>query len=385
MGAIDPYMTKAGKRYRARYRRPDNSQTDKRGFKTKRDAELFLASVEVAKARGEFVDASASRITVGELGAPWLASRTHLKPSALEPLEIAWRLFVEPQWGARALASINHSDVQTWVSQMSTGHAKTAHQSPPGPRSATVVRRAHGVLASILDIAVKDRRISTNPARDIALPRKGKKARAYLTHEQVDIFAAAAGQHATFVRFLAYTGLRWGEAVGMRIRNIDTLRRRVTVRENATRVGGKIIVGTPKTHEERSVPYPAFLSEPIARLCEGKTPDMLLFGDGTNHMRTPTTRDGWFVVATRRAQAIDGTLPTLTPHDLRHTAASLAISAGANVKAVQRMLGHSSAAMTLDIYADLFDDDLEAVATALDDARQLSIVGKPWAGTAATG
>jgi len=56
----------------------------------------------------------------------------------------------------------------------------------------------------------------------------------------------------------------------------------------------------------------------------------------------------------------------LTPHDLRHTAASLAIAAGANVKAVQRMLGHASAAMTLDVYAGLFGDDLDAVGVALD-------------------
>jgi integrase len=64
--------------------------------------------------------------------------------------------------------------------------------------------------------------------------------------------------------------------------------------------------------------------------------------------------------------------PRVTPHDLRHTAASLAISAGANVKAVQRMLGHASAAMTLDTYADLFDDDLDAVSAALDDAAGAS-------------
>ena len=58
----------------------------------------------------------------------------------------------------------------------------------------------------------------------------------------------------------------------------------------------------------------------------------------------------------------------MTPHDLRHTAASLAISAGANVKGVQLMLGHKSAALTLDTYADLFPDDLEAVAEALNAA-----------------
>ena len=56
----------------------------------------------------------------------------------------------------------------------------------------------------------------------------------------------------------------------------------------------------------------------------------------------------------------------MTPHDLRHTAASLAIRAGANVKAVQRMLGHASAAMTLDVYAGLIPDDLDQVAAALD-------------------
>jgi integrase len=69
----------------------------------------------------------------------------------------------------------------------------------------------------------------------------------------------------------------------------------------------------------------------------------------------------------------------MTVHDLRHTAASLAVSAGANVKAVQRMLGHASAAMTLDTYADLFDDDLDLVSDALDAAAAKSDLGKVWA------
>ena len=83
---------------------------------------------------------------------------------------------------------------------------------------------------------------------------------------------------------------------------------------------------------------------------------------------------GWLA----KAVAESG-VPRTTPHDLRHTAASLAVGAGANVKAVQNMLGHASAAMTLDIYADLFDDDLEAVATALDQARSRESVGTAWA------
>lgn len=72
---------------------------------------------------------------------------------------------------------------------------------------------------------------------------------------------------------------------------------------------------------------------------------------------------------------MDPAFPGLSPHDLRHTAASLAISAGANVKAVQRMLGHVSAAMTLDVNGDLFEDDLDAVSERLDTARSESFVG----------
>ena len=72
--------------------------------------------------------------------------------------------------------------------------------------------------------------------------------------------------------------------------------------------------------------------------------------------------------------AVDAGLDGLTPHELRHTAASLALSAGANVKAVQRMLGHASASMTLDVYSGLFDDDLDGVAERLDVARSIAPV-----------
>jgi site-specific recombinase XerC len=116
----------------------------------------------------------------------------------------------------------------------------------------------------------------------------------------------------------------------------------------------------------------AFLLTYLARQCGGKGRDDLLFpgSDGT-HLRRPHPVSGWFA----KAVAASG-IPHATPHDLRHTAASLEVSAGANVKAVQKMLGHASAAMTLDVYADLFSDDLEAVATVLDAARSRESVPK---------
>jgi hypothetical protein len=111
----------------------------------------------------------------------------------------------------------------------------------------------------------------------------------------------------------------------------------------------------------------------LAFRIENVAPRSLLWaGPDGEHLRRPHPVSGWFARAVSNSK-----VPRTTPHDLRHTAASLAVSAGANVKAVHRMLGHASASMTLDIYADLFDDDLEAVATALHAAR--ASVGKKWA------
>ncbi len=380
MGTIEAYETTRGKRYRVRYRTPEHRQTDKRGFKTKRDADLFLATVEVSKATGEYIEPARARTTVAELGDGWLeAKRSRLKPSSYRALEDAWRVYVQPRWGRTPVSAITHSDVRLWVSQLAAGTAKTDRRDSirtraqgARPKSATVVIRAHGVLASVLDIAVKDRRIPHNPARGVDnLPRKHRKAHQYLNHEQIERLAKAAGEHSTLVYLASYTGLRWGELTALRVRDVDALRRRLAVNENAVRVGAEIHVGSPKTHEMRSVPYPEFLELPIAKLCEGKARDHLLFGDGIDYFGRPRSSGAsrsWFMRA-----LVDAGLERMTIHDLRHTAASVAISSGANVKAVQRMLGHASAAMTLDVYADLFDDDLDTVSASLNAARESAI------------
>lgn len=368
MGSISSYDTKDGKRYRAHYRDPDRRNREKAGFKRKRDAEEFLAGVVVTTLRGEYVDPGQGRVNVRELGMDWISNQSHLKPSSFSAVETAWRVHVEPTWGSRRISEIQHSDVQAWVTRFAAGDVR--------PRSATVVLRSYGVLAAILDVAVRDRRISMNPARGVKLPRKTKKHRAYLTARQVELLASLVrGGHSTLIYTLAYTGLRWGEVTGLRVGAIDSTRRRILVQENAVSVGGKIVVGTPKTHERRSVPYPSFLSELLAAECAGKTRDQLVFGDGVVHQVAPKSGVGWFWSAVQRARQADDTFPDLTPHDLRHTAASIAISSGANPKAVQRMLGHASAAMTLDTYADLFEDDLDSVSNRMNKVRADAFVG----------
>lgn len=371
-GTITPYTTAAGKRYRVRYRKPDKTQTDKRGFITKRDAELFLASVTVSKASGDYIDPSLGRITVGQLAEPWLSGKRPpaMKPSAHVLLESAWRVHVQPTWGNREVRSIVPSEVKEWVA--------TVGQD----RSPSVTLRALGVLAGILDTAVDDGRIKKNVARGLKdLPRKPKKkaGRSFLTHQQVHTLAEQSGGYGLLVLTMAYTGLRWGEAVALRVRSVNQVRKRLHVQETAVQVGSAFHVGPPKTWEQRTVPVPAFLLTKIIDLCAERAPNELLFGNGTNYLRTPHSYKGWFALAVEAAQQSDRSFPRVTPHDLRHTAASLAIQSGANVKALQEMLGHASAVMTLDTYADLFDDDLDSVAERLDAAARSASVGKVWA------
>jgi integrase len=124
-----------------------------------------------------------------------------------------------------------------------------------------------------------------------------------------------------------------------------------------------MVTTTPKTHMRREVPLPRFLAHELAAYIVGRSAEDPVFSSPHGAiLRLNNFRRRSF----DRAAAAVG-LPWLTPHMLRHTAASLAVSAGANVKAVQQMLGHASAAMTLDVYAGLFGDDLDAVADRLDE------------------
>jgi integrase len=121
----------------------------------------------------------------------------------------------------------------------------------------------------------------------------------------------------------------------------------------------KHAVGPTKGRKARSVPIPQFVLDELSVQCTGKTRADLVFGD-RGYLQPPKSSTGWFQAAVKRAE-----VQKITPHDLRHTCASLGVSAGVNVLALQRMLGHKSAKITLDTYADLFDDDLDAVADTL--------------------
>jgi integrase len=154
-----------------------------------------------------------------------------------------------------------------------------------------------------------------------------------------------------------------------------------------TYVPGKgLIEGTTKNHSARTVPVPKFLAPLLATETQGRDGIALVFPSRRGGYLTlgevrwvfdPALQTVRAAIAAQRQQEVEETghartpeLPAVTPHQLRHTCASLAISAGANVKVLQTLLGHKTATLTLDRYGHLFPDDLDLIADAFDTAAQ---------------
>jgi integrase len=358
MASIEKRVRDGKLRWYARYRDPAGQQRVK-VFDRKVDAERFLTTVEGSKLAGSYVDPGRAALTVGVLADEWIDGKVNLKPTTRALYESVLSTHVQPRWGTTPLGRVRYSDVQKWVAQLAASGMSPGH-----------VCKITGVLSAVLALAVRDRRLTSNPALGVDLPRIRERGRKYLTAAEVEQLADAAGVGRLIVLVLAYCGLRWSELAALRVGRVDLMRRRFDVAEAMTEVnGGRLVWGVPKTHESRSVPIPRFLGDALAVHMAGKDPGALVFTtpSGTP-LRNRNARRSWFDSA---AAAIGE--PGLTPHELRHTAASLAVSVGANVKAVQRMLGHASAVMALDRYADLFDDDLDAVAERLDAARAAGV------------
>lgn len=360
MATIESYKLKSGgTRYRVRYRTPDRRQTDKRGFLTKRDAKAFAATVEVDMMTGGYIPPVAGKATVAKIGDQWKTGLVDVSESWRRRQESLWRVHVAPKWGTWQVAKIDPSDVQKWVTDLA------AHLAPK-----TVVH-IHGVLAAVLDVAVKDRRLVTNPARvGIRLPRTLQADKTALTAAQLHALAdAVPDRYRSVVWFLGTSGCRWGEMAALRPRDLLG-NRRVRLARAYSKSDNTSTLTDLKAHEARTIVVPSPVEAMLHELAEGTDRDALLWeAPRTGGPLRPPKNGHWLSVAVAACHKEDATFPEhLTAHELRHTAASLMISSGAHVKTVQRQLGHKDASMTLNQYGHLYEDDLDVVADAMSMA-----------------
>jgi integrase len=190
-------------KWRARYRDTYHRE-HARHFARKRDAERWLASQEVAIARGEWVDPTLSKITVREWLPQWLVRQVQLKPTTMVRYEVALRRQILPRSELVPLARITHSDVSSWV------HSLTDEGLAPA-----TVRYAHWVLPLALTAAVRDGRLVRNVAEGVPLPRVVGKPKRFLTHDQVQALAEACAPYGTLIKVLAYAGSAVGRVGGL--------------------------------------------------------------------------------------------------------------------------------------------------------------------------
>lgn len=193
------------------------------------------------------------------------------------------------------------------------------------------------MLARVLSDAVRDRLLVSNPARGVRLPKPAARRSVYLTAAQLQCLADGAGAYRSLVLVLGVGGLRWGEAAALRPFDVDFLRRRISLHRNAVTVGSRVVLGTLKGNKTRHVVLPQFVIDAIAATAIGEDRDGLLWPSRNGGYLSPPGPRSRLGGAVRRAQSLDPTFPRITAHLLRHTAASLAIHAGANPLVVQRI------------------------------------------------
>ncbi len=352
-GWIEDRQGRTGRRWRARYRGPDG-RIRSRSFDRKVDADRWLTAKLGSIDRGEWIAPEAGAVEFGEAAATWLAG-LDIKPKTRAGYESLLRSRILPVFGHLALNSISPALVREWIATMSADGL-----------SASRIKQAKQVLSAPLQLAVADGQLARDPTSAVRAPTVRRREQRFLTAQQVAALAVEAENAQAgaglVVETLTWVGMRWGELVALRRSRVHLLRRRIEIAESATELGSGLSWGTPKTHERRLVTMPAFLADRLAVRLGDISEDGLVFTAprGGPLRSSPFRQQVW-------KPAVDAAgLEQLRIHDLRATAASLMISSGANIKAVQRQLGHASAAMTLDLYGHLYEDDLDALSEALD-------------------
>ena len=355
-------MNGKGSRWRARYV-DENGAEHAKAFPTKIAAQRWLNQQVSDQVTGTWTDPKLSGQTFGVMAERWFLTKATRAPKTVAGYRSLLDTLVLPRWDDVPLREVTFEELQQWVSGLSVnGSVKNEGRG----LSASRVIQAHQVVSQVLRYAVRAKHLPANPSDGIELPRKPETDQRYLSHPQLHELAVAAGRFRTLVLVLGYTGLRFGEAAALRVGDVDLVARRIRVRRSVTYVDKRgLVEGPTKNHSARTVPVPRFPAPLLQTEVGERDAAALLF---------PSRRGGFLSVGEVRwvfdpaatAIGVEG----LTPHELRHTCASLAIAAGANIKVLQTLLGHKTATLTLDRYGHLFPDDLGRIADAFDAAAE---------------
>jgi len=327
-------------KWRARYR--DEAGNERaRHFDRKIDAQRWLDETSASVLTGTYADPQAGKVTFAAFFGEWSA-RQVWAPGTVLAMSLAAR---SVPFGSKPMKLVRRSDVEAWI--------KSMHAAGLAPGT---IKTRYVNVRSVFRAAVKDKVIGSDPTDGVRLPR-GRRADAAMsipTPEEVgQLITVADERFRPFIGLCAFAGLRLGEAAGVRLSDVDFLRKSLKVTRQVQRVnGGAIDVRAPKYGSERVV-YIAdslidVLAEHVATYGTTGKDQWLFAGEGDDPPHQNTVGYWW------RKTLRDAGASGIKLHDLRHFYASGLIAAGCDVVTVQRSLGHAKATTTLNTYAHLW-------------------------------
>jgi integrase len=344
------------------------------GYPTKKAAQAALSEAVNALNKGVYVEKT--KQTIAEFAAEWLvAIEPTVRPATHYSYGRNLRLHVLPYIGAVPLASVDAGTLNRLYAELLAIGRK---DQVGGGLSSRSVRYVHTILHRLFKDAVRWGRLARNPGDAADPPRAaaiGRREMPTWTAEQVRAFLAATANDRLGAAFmvLATTGMRRGEALGLRWADLDLDGGRLFIRQTVITIKHAVAFGKPKTAKGiRPVTLdPDTVAALVAhrkvqaaerlQLGAGWQDHGLVFCQPTGHPVHPERLSELF---TRRLRSAG--LPTIRLHDLRHTWATLALSAGVHPKVVQERLGHANISITLDTYshvtAGLHSDAADKVA-----------------------
>ena len=353
MASIEKRKRNGQLRWYARYRDPGGTQLVK-VFDRKIDAERFLTTVEASKLTGSYIDAKRASITFRAFAEEHWAAYSH--NLAADTTRVRKRAVLDrhilPTLGKYPVGSIKPSVVATALATWSQTLA-------PG-----TVGQVLRQVRQILDAALADGLVASNAAKSVKAPTAPRRRDVHLTDEDVTaVLQATSEHHRPLVITLIGLGLRISEACGLRVEDVDFLRRTVRVRQQR-RPGGDM--GRLKTGSSaRDIPADDTILNALAEQVRyWPRRDGLIFSSTIGRPLTKSIA-GHVFDDIERAVGF-----TLSPHSLRHYFGACLISRGVSVVAVSRWLGHSSPEITYRVYAYLKPEDEQAGRAALAETMR---------------
>lgn len=334
----------------------ENGREVTKAFTTQDAAEAHCARVEVGQDQGTWITKDKRNITLSDLWEPWIESKASRAHKTVEGYRSAWA-HVEPVFGGTPVCEVDGPTITTWIDTL---HSRRPGQKERKPLGSGQKRKVGIVINALLALAVKQKIIYDNPLESGKLIRQEKGSRRALRIGEIDRLLAAAPtpEADLLVRVLLMTAMRPGEAKGLTVDDLDYRRGRLRVRRSVDDLGR---IGETKNRRHRDVPVGGDLLLDLEDSCVGKDPTAPLLPDEYGRV--------WTTARWRRIWArmcADADLDSIDTYTLKHTGVTMAIAAGADVYAIQRMCGHADASTTLNIYGHLWDEGLDAIPRALD-------------------